>query len=269
MTTNKGWQKWLDLVLTIKQIDMAGIGRITKEEKARRDKLAEQGIKVCNKCKEEKPFSEFNKDKNKAYGFDGRCRSCGKQYYQENKEQINGRSKQYCQDNKERKKEYDKQYKQENKERLREKDKQYNQRPEVKARRNNWHKERRESDPMFKAGIYMRNLLRSGFKQKGWTKDSSTQEIVGCSWEQWKLWVGGEPSKEMHIDHVIPQSLAETPEELKLLNHYTNLQLLPAEENTSKGNRYIRKHNLNRVLAHHPQPDKLKEIVERSDVEII
>jgi hypothetical protein len=215
------------------------MGAITKEERARRDKLAEQGIKVCYKCKEEKPFSEFNKNRSKTDGFNGKCRSCKKQYEQENKDGILEQKKQYY------------------------------QKPEVKARVNNWHKEKRQSDPMFRLSGNISALVRSGFRQKGWAKDSDTQSMVGCSWNQAVLWLGDEPSKDMHIDHVIPQSLAETPEEIKFLNHYTNFQLLPAEENRAKGNRYIRNHNLKRVLAHHPQPDKLKEVVERSNVEII
>jgi hypothetical protein len=291
---------------------------ITKKEKLRRDKLAEQGIKVCRICKEEKPFNEFSKNKRSAYGFNNECKSCfrqyqkqyleenkervresKKQYYQENKEQQKERARQYRQENKElireRKKQYHKEnkeriresrkrYRQENKELIRERKKQYyqenrevileqkkqySQKPEVKARVNKWYRERLQSDPMFKARKNLSISLWKGFKRKGWRKDSSTQEVIGCAWEQLMLWLGDEPSKENHIDHVIPISLAETPEELKLLNHYTNFQLLPAEENLSKKNRYIRKHNLKRVIAHHPQPDKLKEIVERSDVEII
>lgn len=283
---------------------------ITKEERARRDKLAEQGIKVCSTCKEEKPFSEFNKCKTLLYGLTSHCKSCFRKYYKDNKERMNElarkynkqyyqknkecikeakkqyrqnnkekireRAKQYYQDNKEKFKGYKrenkerlKQYREENKEKLRRYIEQYHREPENIERRNKRLKERRQSEPMYKLSQNMRSLVSYGFKQKGWSKDSSTQEIIGCSWEQVVLWLGDEPSKELHIDHVIPQSLAETPEELKLLNHYTNFQLLKAEENLSKGNRYIRKHNLNRVLTHHPQPDKLKEIVKRSNVEII
>lgn len=315
---------------------------MTKEERARRDKLAEQGIGVCYKCKEEKPFSEFAKDKNKAYGINSQCKGCMKKYYEENKERISSRKSEYMKEYaqrpevKKKKREYNQ--KPEVKKKIREYKKQYdkkpevkkrrreyNQRPEVKKRakeygqkpevkkrireysqkpevierqkqyrrtpeerrrrreymkeyyknpenkrkRNKQQKERHKSDPMYRMRKNLSSSFKQGFKQKGWAKDSDTQAVVRCAWEQLILWLGGEPNGKMHIDHVIPQSLAETPDELKLLNHYTNLQLLPAEENLSKSNRYIRKENLNRVLAHHSQPDKLKEIIERSDVEII
>jgi hypothetical protein len=241
---------------------MAGI---TKEEKARRDKLAEQGIKVCNKCKEEMPFDKFGNDKGGTYERNNICKTCVKQRYRDNKEYFS----QYKKKNKAQIKECKKQHYKENKEYILEQIKQYRQRAEVKARTNKRRREKRKNDSMLKASLNIGSSLRNAFKRKGWRKNTSMQKILGCSREQLILWVGDEPSKEMHIDHVIPQSLANTPDELKLLNHYTNFQLLGASENISKGNRYIRKHNLKRVLAHHPQPDKLKEIVERSNVEII
>lgn len=283
---------------------------ITKEERLRRDKLAEQGIKVCSKCKEEKPFSEFNKSKHRKDGMHCECRKCTNRYKRENKERLKDKNKkyrennkerinQYRQDNKELISKYNEQYRQDNKdyfkeyykqryqknreqileyrkqyyqnkkEQIREYNKKYKKKTDVRTRHNRSRKERRQSDPMYRMLQNLSSSFKWGFKKKGWAKDSNTQEVIGCAWEQLALWLCGEPSKEMHIDHVIPQSLAETPDELKLLNHYSNLQLLSAGENLSKNNRYIRKSNLDRVLAHHPEPDKLKEILERSNIEII
>ena len=68
---------------------------------------------------------------------------------------------------------------------------------------------------------------------------------------------------ELQLDHVIPISLAQTEEEMLLLNHYSNYQLLSADENQSKGNRYVNPTNLKRVLEHHPNPDKIREIYSR------
>ena len=65
---------------------------------------------------------------------------------------------------------------------------------------------------------------------------------------------------DLHIDYVVPISLAETEEEILLLNHYSNLQLLKANENLAKSNRYVNPTNLKRVLEHHPNPDKIREI---------
>ena len=41
-------------------------------------------------------------------------------------------------------------------------------------------------------------------------------------------------SKKLHIDHVIPLSLAKTEEELIGLNHYINLQYLYDKDNLEK-----------------------------------
>ena len=67
----------------------------------------------------------------------------------------------------------------------------------------------------------------------------------------------------LHLDHVVPISLAETKDEILLLCHYSNYQLLNANENQSKNNLYVNPVNLARVLEHHPEPNKIKEIYSR------
>ena len=51
----------------------------------------------------------------------------------------------------------------------------------------------------------------------------------------WEKYLNG----DIHIDHIKPISLAKTEEEVYLLNHYTNLQPLWAEENIKKSNKYL------------------------------
>jgi len=43
--------------------------------------------------------------------------------------------------------------------------------------------------------------------------------------------------KDVEIDHIIPLHTAKTMEDVKRLNHHTNLQLLLKEDNVSKGMR--------------------------------
>lgn len=57
------------------------------------------GLKICPECKVEKDVSEFVKDKNTKYGLYWCCKQCmnqySKQYYKENKKEINQNKKQY------------------------------------------------------------------------------------------------------------------------------------------------------------------------------
>jgi hypothetical protein len=64
-------------------------------------------MKICSKCKIEKPEIDFNKNQ-------GYCKDCGKQYrkqwYQDNKQHHNQLSKQWRRKNKEHRKQYNKQW---------------------------------------------------------------------------------------------------------------------------------------------------------------
>jgi hypothetical protein len=86
------------------------------------------------------------------------------------------------------------------------------------------------------------------------SKKSKSIEILGCSFEEFKLYLeskfepwmtwenkglyNGELNYGWDIDHIIPISSATTEEEIIKLNHYTNLQPL-----CSKVNRDIKKDN--------------------------
>jgi len=72
-------------------------------------------MKTCTKCGETKPFAEFNKDRNKKDGHRSQCKSCRKQYCQENREAINERYKRWHQENKEAVNERNRRYQEERK----------------------------------------------------------------------------------------------------------------------------------------------------------
>jgi hypothetical protein len=52
-------------------------------------------MKTCTKCKTEKPFGYFSKDKQKKDGLQCWCKECKKKYNQENKVRIAKKSKKY------------------------------------------------------------------------------------------------------------------------------------------------------------------------------
>ena len=70
--------------------------------------------------------------------------------------------------------------------------------------------------------------------------------------------------KGLHIDHCIPQSLGMNVDDLKILNHYSNLKLLPGKENIQKSNKYMYQTDIDRVLAFHPNPKRILEIIEKA-----
>lgn len=171
-------------------------------------------VKVCGKCKIEKDVSEFNKRKDTKDGFFNQCKTCRKEYYQANKDKINEQKKEYYKANKEKKNEY----------------------------ANEYQKQRRKTDLLFKLKCNLRNRTSNAFRNKGYSKNTKTQQMLGVDWEvakqhierQFKKGMNWRNYGEWHIDHIIPLAAAKTPERLKKLCHYTNLQPMWAEDNLSK-----------------------------------
>ena len=129
---------------------------------------------------------------------------------------------------------------------------------------------KRLTNPLFKLTMDVRNMLNWSLKNQGYSKKTKAYHIIKCDYDFLIDWLNGVASNsynygvgDLHIDHVVPISLAETKNETLLLNHYSNLQLLTADENQSKSNRYVNPTNLKRVLNHHPEPNKIKEIYSR------
>jgi hypothetical protein len=192
-------------------------------------------MKVCTKCKLEKSFDEFSKDRTKKNGFKSYCKTCdylkNKVYLNKNKDSVKERKKQYYLNNKE---------------------KILLQKKNNKEKVNEYIKLRKKTDPIFKLMYNIRNLFYMSLKRKNYTKKSRIYEILGCSFEEFKLhleskfedWMNwhnqgkynGQLNFGWDIDHIIPLSSTKTEEEFIRLNHYTNLQPL-----CSKMNRDIKK----------------------------
>ena len=103
------------------------------------------------------------------------------------------------------------------------------------------------NDPLFKLVFNTRTLIRNSIKRQYTKKSKKTQEILGCSFEEFKIYLEEQFDENMnwdnqgsywHMDHKKPISLAMSEEEVYELNHYTNFQPLYWEDNLSKGNKY-------------------------------
>jgi hypothetical protein len=191
----------------------------------------------CITCENE--YKEANKDKQREYSKNRVYNPISKRnYYLENKESILLQRKSTYESNKESKLKYQKDYQRNNKD-----------------KRNTYLSERRQNDPLFKLITNIRNLIYNSFYYNGYSKNSKTEELLGCSFEElkqhleskfepWMTWnnrglYNGELNYGWDIDHVIPLSSVNKEDEIIKLNHYTNLQPL-----CSKINRDIKKNNL-------------------------
>jgi 5-methylcytosine-specific restriction endonuclease McrA len=191
----------------------------------------------CITCENE--YKEANKDKRKEYDkLRGYNLEYKKEYYLKNREYILLQRKSTYENNRESKLEYQKEYQKNNRD-----------------KRNSYLVERRQNDPLFKLITNVRNLIYNSFYYNGYSKNSKTEELLGCSFEElkeyleskfepWMNWdnrglYSGEFNYGWDIDHVIPLSSVSEESDIIKLNHYTNLQPL-----CSKINRDIKKDSL-------------------------
>jgi hypothetical protein len=179
-------------------------------------------MKTCCVCKIKQPKENFCKNTQAKDGLNYQCKSCkkiiGKKYYWSDTERESNRKKEYYIKNKEilNKKIY------------------------------KYKKERKKTDKLFKFSEDTRRLIRQAFKRRGFTKNTKTYQILGCSFEDFKIHLENQfvpgmnwgNRNKWHIDHIVPVSLGKTEEEIIKLNHYTNLRPLWAEENLKKGSKY-------------------------------
>jgi hypothetical protein len=186
--------------------------------------------KICIKCNQKKEISEFHNRKDSKDGHKNICKKCDYE-----------RCKNWTQFNIEKVKEYSKNYIQTNKKYLND-------------YKNNWFKEKMKTDGLFRLKIQTRNAIKDSFRGKFFHKKNKTRDILGCSFQEFKLYLeenfepwmnfdnygkyNGEFNYGWDIDHIIPTSKAKTEEELLKLNHYSNLKPL-----CSKINRDIKRNN--------------------------
>lgn len=104
-------------------------------------------------------------------------------------------------------------------------------------------KQRIQTDPVFALSTRIRSLIYVRIYSGGYTKKSKSQEILGCTWEDFKRHIERQFLKgmswdrlgEIHLDHIIPIATAKTEEDVIALNHFTNIRPLWAKDNLSKG----------------------------------
>jgi hypothetical protein len=111
---------------------------------------------------------------------------------------------------------------------------------------NDYHKQRKAKDPLYRLQCNMRIMGNRVVKQLSLgKKPTCTEKWQGCSADELKAYLESlftegmswDNYGEWHVDHIRPVSSFKQ-EEWKQINHYTNLQPLWAEDNLSKSDEY-------------------------------
>lgn len=134
--------------------------------------------------------------------------------------------------------------------------------------------ERIMNDPVAKSRKNARRMILSAFRYVGSKKNAKTYEIIGLdakTFEQWLRDVSRvkPETHNVHIDHVIPISSAQSHDEVLALSHFSNLQWLAHDENIRKRDEKIKECDLFRVFEFTPYESTIKQIIKRNDFEII
>ena len=209
-------------------------------------------LKKCNKCLCEKDVTNFYKSTRGKFGVVAVCKDCKsvlrKEDYIENPQKYKNR------DSNRSRKEYDRNRVGLYRERRRDIDKKRYEENKLKLIRQNteYRKKRKVEDVLFKLRCNLRSKISSTLN----LKNNKSEEILGCTYKEFKIFLESKFSTWMtwdnyglyngnvdygwDIDHIIPLSSAKDEKELLELCHYSNLQPL-----CSYINRVIKKGKIN------------------------
>ena len=84
----------------------------------------------------------------------------------------------------------------------------------------------REYNPMYK--------LRQEIRQQLYAKDAYAEELLGCTYEEFRSYLSSKPEGKYDKDHICPLAQAQNEEELKKLMHHTNFRWMKHKENMRK-----------------------------------
>lgn len=205
------------------------------------------------RTKQKKEWYERTKEDRKEH-----VKEVGLLYRINNPDKIKKRSKKYYLNNKDKIKIKDRIYAVKNKNKITIRARKWNSRNRERVRKNrkmNFKKYMR--NPIYRFKVSLRRNIGRSLKRKNVKKVSKTQEILGCtfeefriymenSFESWMTWenyghwngMPTEPNTAWDIEHKIPVCRATTEEEVIKLNHYTNLMPLCSYVNRYVKNRF-------------------------------
>jgi len=213
-------------------------------------------MKFCPRCKKDKDFTEFGKNRSTNDGFSSYCRVCKSdsdaENYEKNGIKIRARVAQRKSDNPEKIKDEKRKEYIKHRDAYIEKSKKWeaNNRERKNERARNYNRERSKTDIQFKLAKILRHRLCISLDKKNKKVGSAVRDL-GCSidflrqyleslFQPGMTWENhGQGKDKWHIDHIYPLSKFDLTDREQLLKacHYTNLQPLWAIDNIRKGNK--------------------------------
>lgn len=193
-------------------------------------------VKVCTKCKLEKPVSLFHKSRRGKYGVVSNCKSCCSQYlksiYQEKKQEILERNASWRRDNKDKCREHTQKYRLKDIERAR----QLSRKSVAKWRAANPEKEKaftksyRTNNPEKMRVLWIRRQEHVRRATPPWANQFFITEAYHIAKVR-NQFLGG----NWHVDHIIPLR----GKNVCGLHVENNLQVIRSEVNLRKGNKFF------------------------------
>jgi len=161
-------------------------------------------------------------------------------YYAKNKEKVNKRNRMNDKIHG-----YNKKYYAKHREELRQKQKDVY--PLRKEKLNEYHRIKKQTNTLYRIKTKIVSVISNSFRNKKFNKKMRTQEMLGCTYEEFVVHIEKQFTKNMnwenrsewHLDHIVPLSTAKTVEDIEKLNHHTNIRPLLAKDNLKKSNKIL------------------------------
>lgn len=205
--------------------------------------------KQCSKCNKKHNIDNFYKQKASSDGISSYCKNCHKKYCTKwklkNKKKIKKQQRKYQVENKDKINEYNKRWRQSNPDKIYAIRRKH--REEHREKINKRRREKRKENINFRLRTIISNRIKMALSRG--SKNSTSYELTGCSWEHLKLYLESQFRVGMswdnfgdwHIDHIKPCCSFDLTdiEQQKLCFHYTNLQPLWAIDNLKKSGKLL------------------------------
>lgn len=212
-------------------------------------------MKRCSKCKTLQDESNFSKHTKNKDGLRCECKTCNKlekasnpeqklqyeqQYRELHKTELQQYNKEYREQHLKKIQQQNQQYYEDNKDKIALKNKQqYIANRDIYAERNKqYYRRRLKNDSLFKLTAQIRTRINNDLKRFLYSKNSSTSELLGCTFEEFFKYLGPKPEGKYDKDHICPCAQAQNEEELIKLQHYTNFRWLNKKENLKKSDNW-------------------------------